>query len=300
MKVINLGNINLVNSNNEINTEIIKKQLNTDVILNSKSNINIAGKNFNLNTISLNPHTHKSLDMEINNIKRLNSNKKLKPLLLQYKYLIKGKDGIITIFEDFQKALKLKEMITKLNTIDNVKQTKITRYLISNLLRTLSEIHNNNVAHLQLYPENILIKVNENYDSNTDLYKNYEPLELKYINFNLNTSTKSKKYISANKINNIDPYLKDETELSLEKSKKFDLWCIGIIILKLVTKEKLYEQTLKDILSGKNIDNNVLKSQNFVNYFNNIKKYALCNLKDRQTPQFILNKTYLDEKHKDL
>lgn len=298
MKVIELKK-KLVNTNNELNINLLKSHLNQDIILNSKSNINISGKNFNLNTISINSQSKKILTTEINNIKRLNSNKKLKPLILQYKYLIKGNDSIITIFEEFNKSLKLKDMIIKLKTIEHAKQLRIIRYLISNLLRTLSEIHLNNFAHLQLYPENILVRINDNYDSNSELYKNYEPLELKYLNFNLNTSTKTKKYITTNKISNIDPYLKNETILTLDKSQKFDLWCIGIIILKLITKDEMYEQTLKDILAGNNISNDVLKSQEFSNYFNNIKKYALCDLKKRESSQFILNKTYLDEKHDD-
>lgn len=298
MKVIELKK-KLVNTNNELDINLLKKYLQKDIILNSKSNINISGKNFNLNTISINSQANKLLTTEINNIKKLNSNKKLKPLILQYKYLIKGNDSLITIFEEFNKSLKLKDMITKLQTIEETKKIRIIRYLISNLLRTLSEIHLSNIAHLQLYPENILVRVNEAYDTNNELYKNYEPLDLKYLNFNLNTSSKTKKYILVNKINNIDPYLKNETLLTLDKAQKFDLWCIGLIILKLIIKEELYEKTLKDILTQKDISNNVLKSQELANYFNNIRKYALNALNKRETAQFILNKTYLDEKHND-
>ena len=238
------------------------------------------------------------MDKEINNMSKINSNRIVKPYILQCKYLVKTNDTIISIFEKLDSMI-IKDFISNIHKMtDNNKKLKLQRYLIIALLKAISDLHKVNVCHLKINVNNILVSNNNSYDE-TELYSTNLPIKVKFINFNL-TFNNRKKFINVKQLEHLDPHFNYSQHrlISLSEAKKYDLWCITLIILKILISEDIYYKLIKELITGNSINRNeLIIDKSFNKVYNNLGKYVLTSLDKRETGDFILNKILLDEKH---
>lgn len=319
MKIITLNETKLINKKN-IEKSLIEKILNKHIKNINNDNLrNDLHNNLNIENLKLMPITIKNkkylmktividisnkyeYDKEISNISKINKINRIKDYLVNCMYLIKSDDLLLSIFE-YIKSITIKKYISNIINEKEKKKEKLTRYLINMLLKSINELHKSNICHLQININNILVSLKTEYLKGKNMYKKNDPLVIKYINFNLNTRTEKDKYIEKKNIKKIDPYidlLKDKY-ISLTNCKKYDIWCIGLIIMKLILKENIFYELLKKKFK---IENNkdfqskkILVSKNYKLIYENCVKYIFTNIKNRENGEFILNKIILDEKH---
>lgn len=168
MKVYNLKT-NLLDSNNVLNEQKLQELLTQNinkfepVSLNNKTrnstanniyDIKINGNKYFLKTLLYNQLIEP--EKELDNMTKINSNRVIKPYILQCKYLVKTNDTIISIFENVD-SMVLLDFINKIQSLTDIeKKNKIKRYLIIGLLKAVADLHKVNVCHLQLNVNNIL------------------------------------------------------------------------------------------------------------------------------------------------
>jgi hypothetical protein len=311
MKVYNLDT-NLLDNNNKLDEEKLYSILKNNIkYLNSSSLENNTNNNTvnNIYNIEINNNKYllktllynqlRNADKEILNMTKINSNKLVKPYILQCKYMVKTSDMIVSIFENVNSML-ISNFINNIhNLYDNAKRIKLKRYLIIGLLKATNDLHKANVCHLQINVNNILISMNNNYNENKT-YTEKSPINIKFINFNLNFNNKKKKYIHVNQLKPLDPFINyNETNkfITLEEGKKYDLWCISLIIFKILLPSNIYNNLITKIISDKNFEYDISIDDEFISIYNNLKIYSLIALYKRENIDFILNKIILDEKH---
>lgn len=284
---------------NNVETKSINNKTNNSNT-NNIYDITINGRQYFMKTLL---HSQLSdMDKEINNMSKINSNRIVKPYILQCKYLVKTNDTIISIFEKVDSMI-IKDFISNIHKMtDKNKKLKLQRYLIIALLKAISELHKVNICHLKINVNNILVSNNNNYDE-TELYSTNLPIKVKFINFNLTFNNRKKKYINVKQLEHLDPYINYSQHklISLSEAKKYDLWCITLIILKIIFNPEVYYNLVTELISGKYKENEINYSnldKSFSIIFNNLVKYILTSLEKRETGDFILNKIILDEKHK--
>lgn len=320
-------------SNNTVNKKklesIIKKNIKTeynDVIgelndlYNSKDNclfeLPINQTLYYIKTIPLTRLNYTSNTNNIKNIKDLQLNANISKYLFMYKYLLQTKDALISIFEKEDNYMTLREYIVLLKHKTN--KYAYTRYLIISLLNALTIMHKSGVCHLNINGNSILIRENPLFNMTT-LYSE-EPLFIKFINFNLNYNKKiQKRFISANELKPLlDPYLRNLHDthqndnkylshntqyMSYKNCIKYDVWCMSLIILRIILLENLYKEILQSYISNGfilvNTNNNelYLNDKRFLKIYNNIIKYGLCSLNERKNIDFIFNIILLSEQH---
>lgn len=310
MKVYNLKT-GLLNSNNEIDETKLQDILTQNIqrvepislnnkTMNSTANniydIKINGSNYFLKTLLYNQLSEP--EKEINNMTKINSNRVVKPYILQCKYLIKTDDTVISIFENVD-GMILKDFINKIQALTNIeKKTKLKRMLIIVLLKAIADLHKVNICHLQININNILVSMNTKYNEN-DSYSTENPILIKFINFNLNFNNKKKKYINIQLLDKLDPYFNYSTKrlITLNEGCKYDLWCIGLIIFKIILEPSEYKKFILTLIKTKKFNTNINYDSKFDKISENIAEYLLTSLDKRETADFILNMIILDEKH---
>jgi hypothetical protein len=157
--------------------------------------------------------------------------------------------------------------------------------------------------------------------TNSDIYKPEftepdKPLRIKFTNFgtgcgklialNDETGTNAKPlFKSCNTINyNADPYITAFLASSVNKAtvlktnskqlalaKQYDVWLMGNLVLKLITKPGT------DLTTPANINNDNLLDVSFKHYLGYLKKYMLCPLKARRDSKFVQEMFILSDKH---
>lgn len=311
MKVYNLKT-NLLDSNNVLNEQKLQELLTQNinkfepVSLNNKTrnstanniyDIKINGNKYFLKTLLYNQLIEP--EKELDNMTKINSNRVIKPYILQCKYLVKTNDTIISIFENVN-SMVLLDFINKIQSLTDIeKKNKIKRYLIIGLLKAVADLHKVNVCHLQLNVNNILINMNNKYNNN-EVYSTENPIKIKLINFNLNFNNKKKKYINIQKLDKLDPYFNYSVEkiISLLEGKKYDTWCVGLIIFRIVLEPTQYFKFIDLLIKNKIIKKTEISYDNeFDEICENILQYSLSPLNKREESDFILNMIVLDEKH---
>jgi serine/threonine protein kinase len=271
--------------------QLTNKTKNTAV--NNVFDIELNGNKYLLKTLQYSQLT----DNEISNMTRINRNSIVKPYILECKYLVKTTDSIVSIFENIDSIL-ITDFINNINKIkDKETHNKLKRYLIISLLKAISDLHNVNICHLNINVNNILVNMNPLYNSE-DVYSTEMPLIIKFINFNLKFNNRKKDFILSSKLSRLDPYInyKQDNMLTLEEGKKYDLWCIGLIILKVILASDIYYSFIERIISLQEVSKPDIQLEFNIIYVN-LVKYTLTDLKQRETGDFILNKIILDEKH---
>jgi serine/threonine protein kinase len=280
-----ISNVNPISINNKT----------SNLTANNIYDIEINGRKYLLKTLLHSQLTDS--EKEISNMTKINSNRIVKPYILQCKYLVKTKDTIISIFESVNSML-IKDFITKIYSItDYTKRIKLKRYLIIGLLKAIADLHEVNICHLQLNVNNILVSNNPKYNELDD-YSTEQPLIIKFINFNLNFNNKRKKYINTTYLEKIDPYINYNNQIiSLDEAKKYDIWCIGLIVLKILLNPDIYYKFIETLITKKILTADIEIETEFDDYYNNLSKYSLTSMDKREPIDFTLNKIILDEKH---
>lgn len=318
MKYIKLDNVNILDDKKSLMTDKLNLLLNNNITKIKEnvvpkysseksvnlSEINISNKPFYVKTLPLS-NLGEDYMREINNMRSINSNRKIKKHILHCKYLLHTNDAVVSIFEKINETMLLRDFLNNLASYDNNSRDIIIRHLIICLMKSLHILHQENISHTQLSLDNILINSNPLYDKD-DLYSNEEAFIIKYINFNLSHNRLKKKYISNDKVANmVDPYMKEKVMLSLADCINYDIWCLGLIILKLIVKQDKYYDYISNlsINNDANVDiekllpNDILRSDKYKKFYSNLKRYIFTKPEDRQSMMFILNKIFLDEKH---
>jgi serine/threonine protein kinase len=272
--------------------QLINKTQNTTA--NNVYDIKLNGIKYLLKTLHYSQLT--DIDKEISNMTRINNNHIVKPYILQCKYLVRTNDTIVSIFESVDSML-INDFIKKINSLKDNEKQKMRRYLIIGLLKAISDLHIVNVCHLNININNILVNINHKFNNN--VYTTENPLFIKFINFNLQFNNRKKQYISPSKLTHLDPYInyEDDRLITLEEAKCYDLWCISLIILKIILYSDIYYTLIEKLISSRILDNTNDILPDFIIVYNNLAKYVFTDLNKRETGDFILNKIILDEKH---
>lgn len=293
----------------------------------------------------------KQLVFELNILKYLSNNIVTKEHInpcIDYKIY---KDYIYTIFPVF-KGYSLGyfyKYMLKLQIQDDY--YKITFLLIKSLLHALSKIHDVGIAHQNITPNSILvstfikpdeIKVKftdfglscscpKNIDdsnqtknstdiNNTKLYNTIIPWQQNELFRKIN-NCKINSHIPDKFIKDILEQLKDSDYLKI--SQKYDILCIGLIIIKfllyfdtninniidiLIDKFDYNKmQLLRDLIQNNFIVNNSLKDYTYISnqnkkiileYLKFILKYMITSSIKRKSAQYIIDKIIIYEKYK--
>lgn len=320
-----------INTNNDITqiNEIIKNNISRDykIIKYIGKGINgniylvkdINNKTYICKKISLNNNKNQ-IEFELKILDYLSKNNNSRPYInpcKDYKIIDKY---IITIFPVFD-GYSLSNMQNYMIRLNPIEYYKITFYLIKNILKGLSIIHNMNIAHQNITNNSILISTKSK-DSKYNL-------PIKFTDFGLGCGTKKKitdnykNDIFFNTCSNMNYPIKIDNKVInqlnesdfIKIAQKWDILCLGVIFLKLllpditrdlkVTNEynitlKQFCNTLRDLdknkLNIRNINNDV--KNDILNYLDIILKFMTTDIKKREKCNYILDKIIIYEKYK--
>ena len=301
----------------------------------------------------------KQLELELNILKYLSSNKVTKKYInpcLDYKLI---DNNVFTIFPVFD-GYSLNHLTTYLKKLDNNSYYKIIFHLIKTILQGMANIHQSKIAHQNLNNNSILVSTYENpkeikikftdfglgcghnnFNSkkqsnmiNISEYTNKEHNENYNENYNEETNTiKSLFNFNSCKLHNFAPINLTENVISelvdldyLLISQKYDLFCLGIIFIKLllffdnfdIDLSKGYNSKSKQEILSIIDEKYLLKSKDkkdyknmfpFINVSNNVKQdifeylklfkeFILCKTANRKSCQYVLDKIIIYEKYK--
>lgn len=297
-KTINEDELISLLKNNIIDFHSINK---LHSLQNAKNNLyeitTVNNNNYYLKTIEKKPN--ENLTKEIQNMKTINNNDNIKHYLLKCIFLFNTKHILISIFEKAD-LITLDKFLAQQSIDFNEK-----RQIILLLLKTLNDFHNEKIYHMNLSSHNVLINRNPRY-TEKEIYTTQQPFIIKLINFNLNYS-KAGRFKSLNPIDPEFNYFMDNLKIRNRQvyqrnNYKYDIWCLSLIILKLIIKSKLYYNfIINNINNYPHISTTdskeLLMDELYSKIYNNIMTYGLSGLNKRQSANFILNKIILDEKH---
>jgi serine/threonine protein kinase len=139
--------------------------------------------------------------------------------------------NIIKIYDvDEDKNIIYMERL-KINLSEYIENYKYTiKEIISIFLKIIEGViylHKNNIVHLDLKCSNIMI------DPNT--------LEVKIIDFGLSKKIESDFTTKVSLISYLTPEVVFEQDIPSYNFNKIDIWCLGLILYKLVTKSYLFD-----------------------------------------------------------
>lgn len=241
----------------------------------------------------------------------------LDSLILSNDYVLKCKDSIIVVSKNIlDNMVFLRDFISRVNnkirnhnlTIENsnsnvnsnstnivnneVMRYKVLRMLIFDLFKAINILHNNNICHLNLNNNNILIEKNKLFNDSNH-YNLVSAFIIKFINYNTNFDYQ-KKTISLDKLSKNSEYDLNipYKVLSLERCKKYDIWNLSILIFELLFDKEFIYAYFRNQKSIDDVDKNIK------HIFNNLDKFVFsCNFSNIKSGTFILNKIYIDEKY---
>jgi serine/threonine protein kinase len=332
-KNINNDNNNDTNNDNNNDNRIILKR------------INLPGSN---------PKLMKQLNLELNILKFLSNsittNEYINPCI-NYKIL---DNQILILFPVFN-GYSLKYLLSHLKKLKNVEYYKIILHLIKKILHGLANIHKMKIAHQNITENSILvstyIKPNEIKIKFTDFglgcNSNPKPSNIvnitdyeKHMNNHNKNNHKNNNNVEEYKCSvNINTPLEISQEL-IDKltdadylliSQKYDLWCLGVIFLKLLLRfEKLdgsesgkwgikkgYNKTFETEIRNKIIKKYLVNTEgdnqtrdlmfsgisetmkkDIIEYLKILNKYVIKPTPFRHTCQYVLDKIIVYEKYK--
>lgn len=347
MNNIEIKEENLLTENNELDSEKLRKillqnipKIDIDSLKSKYDNNNgnnlyslkINGKEYYLKSLPLNSKkqivsTNKSVatvNDNIENIKRINKTRQVKPYILECRYIIVSNDTVLSVFEKFENSITLRELLKKISNTNEEYNYIIIRQIIVQLFKIFAELHNAGICHLNITPDNILLKKNPLANAN-ETYTSESLFKIKLLNFNLNFKRGfARKIGNSSNLNPIDPFINEDSIISIQEAIKYDIWCLSLLILKLILKSELYYNHILEYKKN-NLDNNSslflpinhdiiknsditddkinndivdkLKHSKYLHIYNNIMKYGLVPLENRESCDFIINLIILDEKH---
>ena len=303
-----------------------------------------------INLPDSNPKLMKQLNLELNILKFLSNSITTSEYInpcINYKILDKQ---ILTLFPVFN-GYSLKYLLSHLKKLKNVEYYKIILHLIKKILYGLANIHKMKIAHQNITENSILVstytKTNEIKIKFTDfgLGCNSNPKSSNIVNItdyeqHMNNNTNVKEYKCSVNINTpleisheLIEQLTDTDYLLI--SQKYDLWCLGVIFLKLLLRfekldesesgkwgikkgyNKIFETEIKNKIIKKYLVNTnentneydntrdlmffgISKSmkKDIIEYLKILNKYVLKPTPFRHTCQYVLDKIIVYEKYK--
>jgi len=310
-----------------------------------------------INLPNSNEKMMKQLNLELNILKFLSNNITTSEYInpcINYKIL---NNQILTLFPVFN-GYSLKYLLSHLKKLKNAEYYKIILHVIKKILYGLSNIHKMKIAHQNITENSILVST----------YIKTNEIKIKFTDFGLgcNSNPKSSNIVNItdyekhmnnhnknnNKNNNTEEYkcnvnINTPIEISQELidkltdadylliSQKYDLWCIGIIFLKLLLRfeklddsesgkwgikkgyNKIFETEIKNKIIKKylvNTNENTNEYDNtrdlmfsgisktmikdIIEYLKILNKFVLKPTPFRHTCQYVLDKIIVYEKYK--
>ena len=304
----------------------------------------------------------KQLEFELSILKYLSSNTVAREHInpcLDYKI---HQNHVYTIFPVFKGyslghfhgyMLKLQKQDTMQNTMQD-SYYKIAFFLIKSLLHALAKIHDAGIAHQNITPNSILVSTFIEQDDikvkftdfglgcgcPKDPTGNYRPsihgihnTMISWQQYQLGdelgdklgdkiSNCKENGHIPVKYMNEVLTQLKDSDYLKI--SQKYDILCLGLIILKYLLYfdselvafiENLFSdnmnnsklEILRDKIKGKYFDNNSLNDVSYISnidkkliteYLKFIWKYMISPTPKRRTAQYVIDKIIIYEKYK--
>jgi len=203
----------------------------------------------------------KSVQNEIDILKKIQN--KSDYLLNMTDYYTVENNDVMILTDYVQNSIDLDEFIYEHNPLKNLDYL----YIIIELLSGLKFLHDLNIVHMDIKPKNILIY--ETFSENPDKYKKYK---IKYIDFGFACENTNDEYINKYRgtAQYMDPYMIEKKINTFAKSKKADIWSLGITIYKLTHQELPWknrnkELVKKEILQTENICSKIFLFSDIIN-----------------------------------
>lgn len=175
----------------------------------------------------------KNVQHEIKMLKKIQNKSNYLLNMINY-YVVENKD-IMILTDYIEKSMDLNDFIHKYN-LSNIKYLSI----VQELLIGLKHLHLLDLVHMDIKPKNILIY--KDYQNGKKYYK------IKYIDFGFACDKENKNYMSVYRgtAQYMDPYMIERKIDTFGKSKKADIWSLGITIYKLVHSQLPWENSEKE------------------------------------------------------
>jgi serine/threonine protein kinase len=179
----------------------------------------------------------KNVQNEINILKLIQN--KNDHLLTMNDYFILENNDIMILTDYIKNSIDLNEFIS-----NNTNTTEIQYIsIIKELLTGLKSLHNLNIVHMDIKPKNILIYVPE-----SEQHPKNKSYKIKYIDFGFSCEKDNVEYLSRYRgtAQYMDPFMIEKKIDSFLKSKKADIWSLGVSIYKLVHRKLPWKNKEKD------------------------------------------------------
>ena len=213
----------------------------------------------------------KNVENEIN-ILKLIQNKNDYLLNMNNYYLLENKDTMI-LTEYIHNSIDLNEFISN-NILKDIEYISIIKELIIGL----KSLHDLNIVHMDIKPKNLLI------------FKKNKKYQIKYIDFGFSCEKSNVGYIDRYRgtAQYMDPFMIEKKIDSFLKSKKADIWSLGVTIYKLVHRKLPWKNKEKEDIKIEIVETDHIQSKNpiFKPIINNMiqkktrKRYSLSKLLD--------------------
>lgn len=187
----------------------------------------------------------KNVQNEINMLEKI-KDKSDYLLNMSNNYLLENKD-IMILTDYIHNAKDMNEFIHQ-KSIRNIQYLQI----IKELLLGLQFLHNLDLVHMDIKPKNILI------------YKQKNIYKIKYIDFGFACHKDDSNYLTRYRgtAQYMDPYMIERKIDNFNKSKKADVWSLGITIYKLVHRGLPWINTEKENIKNEIKNTESIKSKN--------------------------------------
>jgi serine/threonine protein kinase len=195
-------------------------------------------------------------------------------------------------FQDKNNSSIFSKIINTFTPSDNVKISKLQPSKAN--YNTYKPFYSENDTPLKVKLTNFGYGCGKTISTNNTI-QNSTPRLHNYINcYNSTYITSTDPYVSKYVINNSTRLSTSDKEVL---GRKYDLWCIGLIILHFILNSNIdvNKLNLNDI---KGLDtSSLINEKEFSLYLNNCKKYLLVPIKNRKSSKFVEEKIILDEKY---
>ena len=249
-------------ANDKMNNRFICKKIMLDNAASNFSNTN-------------NTEQIKQIQFELNLLKYLSQSKITREHInpcLESKII---DNNVFTIFPVFD-GYSLNHLTTYLQKLNHDAYYKIVFHLIKTILHGMAKIHQSKIAHQNINNNSILVST----------YSNPKEINVKFTDFGLGCGN-GNTFINSCKKNNYTPINISEDVIGklsnsdyLDITQKYDLFCLGIIFIKLLLFFESFSgidnMDSRKTMNGKNANqNNFTNNKNFPGFTTNFNQQIL-------------------------